>query len=103
MAREVEGRLTLVRARRLAVIFVVFGITGMLALVFSRLVLHNLIGLDGSIWSGPWSYRIIYVLLVPPFYSLTLIAVGTLLGEHAFFKRRVLRMWGRVFPFLRPR
>ncbi|MEX2431198.1 MAG: DUF6787 family protein [Dehalococcoidia bacterium] len=103
MASGADRRITPARVGRLVVIFTVFGITGMLALGFSRLVLHGLFGMEGSIWSGPWSYRLAYVLLVPPFYSVTLVAVGTLLGQHTFFKRRVIRMWGRVLPFLRAR
>ena len=101
MAPGTDGRLSAANVWRLAVIFTVFGITGILALLFSRLVLNGLIGMEGSFISGPWSYRVVYVLLVPPFYSVTLVAVGTLLGQHAFFKRRVIRMWGRIIPPLR--
>lgn len=98
---EIETRSRGERARHLTVIFIVFGITGTLALVFSRLVLHGVLGMEGSLWSGPWSYRIVYLLLVPPFYSATLVAVGTLLGQGRFFRRRVVRMWGRIIPPLR--
>ena len=86
------------RTLHYAVVFVVFGITGALAVLFSRLMLNGLLGLDGSLWSGPWSYRLVYVLLVPPTYSVTLVAVGTLFGKHAYFKRRVLLLWGRLLP-----
>ena len=70
----------------------VFSITGILSMLFSRLLLRDILQLDGDLWSGPWSYRLAYLLLIMPFYSVTLVAVGTLLGKHAFFKRRVLRM-----------
>jgi hypothetical protein len=89
------------RARELGVVFLVFGITGTLAVVFARLVLNGLIGMEGNFFSGPWSYRLVYLLLVPPFYSVTLIAVGTLFGRHQFFRRRVVRMWAFLIPPLR--
>ena len=53
---------------------------------------------NGNVWSGPWSYRIAYLLLITPLYSVTLVAVGTLFGKHAYFKDKVLRMWGRLLP-----
>ncbi len=77
----------------------VFTITGILSMLFGRLLLNGILHLDGNLWSGPWSYRIAYLLLIPPFYSVTLVAVGTLLGKHAYFKNRVLRMWSRLLPW----
>ncbi len=71
-----------------------FSINGILSILLSRLLLGNLLHLDGNVWSGPWSYRIIYLMLIPPLYSVTLVAVGTLLGKHTYFKKRVLHMWG---------
>ena len=41
-----------------------------------------------------WSYRIVYLMLIPPRYSVTLVAVGTLLGKHTYLKKRVMHMWG---------
>lgn len=77
---------------------VVFGITGALSMLLSRFLLTGILHLEGGGWSGPWSYRIAYVLVVPPFYSVTLVVVGTLFRQHAYFKRRVLGMWGRLLP-----
>ena len=79
-------------------VIVVFGITGSLSLVFSRLILTDLLKLDGSLLTGPWSYRLTYLLLIPPFYSTMLVLVGTLFGKHTYFKKRVIRMWSRVIP-----
>ena len=83
-------------------VIIVFSITGMLSVLFSRLLLQDILHLDGNLWSGPWSYRIAYLLLIPPFYSVALVAVGTLLGKHSYFKNRVLRMWSRLLPGRRP-
>ncbi len=75
-------------------VILVFSINGILSILLSRLLLGNLLHLDGNIWSGPWSYRIVYLMLIPPLYSVTLVAVGTLLGKHTYFKKRVMHMWG---------
>ena len=77
---------------------IVFGITGFSALVFSRLLLNVILGIDGSLWSGPWSYRIIYLSVMPLFYSVTLVLVGAVFGKRDYFATRVLRMWGRPIP-----
>lgn len=79
-------------------VILVFGITGSLAVLLSKLLLNRAFGLDGSLISGPWSFRVAYVLLIPPSYSVMLVIVGTLLGKREFFLRRVLRMWGFLLP-----
>ena len=77
---------------------VVFSITGTISMLFSRFLLGDILQLEGNVWSGPWSYRIAYLLLITPLYSVTLVAVGTLLGKHAYFKDKVFRMWSRLLP-----
>ncbi len=90
--------LTASRVRHYGVIFLAFGVTGGLTMLLSRLVLNGLLGLEGSLISGPWSYRLVYLALIPPVYSATLLAVGTLMGKRAFFQRRVVRLWGWALP-----
>ena len=80
------------------IVTVVFGVTGILSLLFSRFLLGGILHLEGGLWSGPWSYRIAYLLLIPPFYSVALVVVGTFFGKHAYFKGRVVRIWGRLLP-----
>ena len=81
-----------------AVVVMVFAITGTLSVAFSRFLLGEVFGMDGSFRSGPWLYRAVYLLLISPSYSVTLVLVGTAFGKHAYFRRRVLRMWGSVLP-----
>ena len=83
------------------VVLVVFAITGSLAVILSRLLLKELLGLEGSFFAGPWSFRIAYLLTIPPSYSVMLVVVGTLFGKRQYFTRRVLRMWGRPFRLFR--
>ena len=87
--------------RHYAIVIVVFGITGSIAVMLSKLLLNNALGLEGTLGAGPWSYRFAYLALIPPSYSLTLVAVGTLFGKREFFARRVVRMWCRLVPFRR--
>lgn len=84
--------------RHWLIVMIVFGITGFSALVFSRLLFNVLIGMEGSLWSGPWSYRILYLSVIPPFYSLMLVLVGSLFGKREYFMSRVLKMWSRLIP-----
>ena len=84
--------------RHWLIVMIVFGITGFSALVFSRLLFNVLIGMEGSLWSGPWSYRVLYLSVIPPFYSLMLVLVGSLFGKREYFMSRVLKMWSRLIP-----
>lgn len=87
--------------RHYVIIIVVFGITGSIAVLLSKLLLNDALGLEGTLWAGPWSYRFAYLALILPSYSVTLVAVGTLFGKREFFARRVIQMWSRLLPFRR--
>ena len=84
--------------RHWLIVMTVFGITGLSALVFSRLLFNVILGMEGSLWSGPWSYRVLYLSVIPPFYSAMLVLVGSIFGKREYFMSRVLRMWGRLVP-----
>ena len=79
-------------------VLVVFGITGSLTVLFSRFLLQDILNLEGGLISGPWSYRFVYLVLIPPFYSLTLVTIGTILGKGEYFRTRVAQMWLRLLP-----
>jgi hypothetical protein len=81
-----------------AVVMVVFSITGSAAAFGSGHILRGLFGLQGSFGDGPWSYRLIYLLTIPPCYSVLLVVIGTLFGKHRYFKTRALKMWTRLLP-----
>ena len=49
----------------------------------------------GSFKDGPWSYRIVSLIVMMPVYSALLVSFGTLAGKHAFFKKFAIRMWTR--------
>ena len=89
------------KIRHYLIIVLVFTITGSIAVLLSNLILSNALGLEGSLWSGPWGFRIAYLLLIPPSYSVMLIAVGTLFGKRAYFTGRVIRIWGRPLRLIR--
>jgi len=81
-----------------ALIFFIFGITGSTTMHFVRPIMHTVFGLEGSLWDGPWSYRIISLLTITPTYSLILITFGTIFGRHVYFKKVAKRMWFRLLP-----
>ena len=80
-----------------AVKFTVFGITGSSSMYFVR----PYVPIEGSMKEGPWSYRILSLLMVTPIYTLILVTVGTIFGQQAFFLKVARRMWGRFIPSLR--
>ena len=84
--------------RHWLIVMIVFGITGFSALVFSRLLFNVILGMEGSLWSGPWTYRVLYLSVIPPFYSAMLVVVGAIFGKREYFAYRVGRMWGRLIP-----
>jgi hypothetical protein len=86
------------RVRHTVMVIIVFGITGPIAVLLSRLLIGGLLGMEGSLWAGPWSFRLVYLLLIPPSYSMTLVVVGTIFGKREFFQARVVKMWGRLLP-----
>lgn len=87
--------------RHYLVVGIVFAITGTLAAILSRLLLNELLGLAGSFWGGPRSYQGVYLLLIPPSYSILLMAVGTLFGKREYFTQRVIRTWRRPIKLFR--
>ena len=81
-----------------AVIFVVFGITGSTSVAFVRPALKHTIGLEGSMREGPWSYRILSLVLVSPIYATFLVTFGTIAGRHLFFAGMARKIFGRFLP-----
>ena len=74
-----------------AVAFCVFGVTGSTSVAVVRPFLRTTIGLEGSMTEGPWSYRILSILLVSPIYATLLISFGTMAGRHRFFAQERVR------------
>lgn len=80
------------------VVLLVFAVNGALVAYLGQQLLNGVIGIEGSLWSGPWGYRAVYVALIPPMYSALLLVTGTVFGKGAYFRMRVRRTWGRVLP-----
>ncbi|KAK9703756.1 hypothetical protein K7432_010569 [Basidiobolus ranarum] len=81
-----------------AVIMTVFSITGSSTMRLVRLGLKNLLGIEGTLRDGPWTFRGAYLATSLPLYSCILITVGTLFGRRLYFQRVALRMWSRFIP-----
>ncbi len=80
------------------VVMLVFAVNGALAASLGHVLLNEVIGIEGSLWGGPWGYRVLYVALITPSYSLLLLVTGTAFGKGAYFRLRVRRTWGRLLP-----
>ena len=78
-------------------VLVVFAITGLLITQVSPFILKTLIGLEGGFIDGPWSYRIIHLLIIPPIYYMILIIVGTILGKGHYFRSRIKKTFLRIY------
>lgn len=76
---------------------VVFAITGKTSVKLVRPGLEKM-GIRGSLREGPWSYRVLSVLLVQPIYTVILITVGTLFGRHIYFVKMAQKIWRRFLP-----
>ena len=84
--------------RDTVVVLVVFSVTGSLSLLVVKPLLSSLLGVSGSLRDGPNSYRLLSVLLVPPAYSVMLVTISTIVGQHHYFRKVAMRMWGRLLP-----
>lgn len=86
-----------------AILFTVFGVTGSTSVVVVRPFLKHTIGLEGSLYEGPNSYRVLSIVLVSPIYACILVTVGTLSGRHSYFANMARKIIGRFMPasFLR--
>jgi len=76
--------------RQLIVIFIVFGITGMLAAQLGK-PLTLLLGISEDYWLF-WPIRI---LIIFPIYQVILLIVGWVFGEFNFFWNFIKRMFNR--------
>ncbi|MGQ7869881.1 DUF6787 family protein [Sunxiuqinia sp. sy24] len=79
---------------QLALIFLVFSISGSGALVIRKLIFHLV---DYSPEWPFWLTVITYVLTIVPAYQLMLIFFGTLFGQFSFFwkfEKKLLRRFG---------
>ncbi|KAG0297189.1 hypothetical protein BGZ96_007398 [Linnemannia gamsii] len=79
------------------IIIVVFSITGSSTMLIVKPLMKAL-GLTGSLGSGPWSFRIAYIVLTLPLYSLMLLFISSLVCRRPYFENLLIRMWGRFLP-----
>lgn len=85
---------------QVAIIFLVFAITGMLSIYVSRFIFEalNLTKEDPF-----WLRAIVYIVTVLPAYQVILITVGSIFGQYKFFKNFLRTMFGRFLFWKRPK
>ncbi|MFA7326797.1 MAG: DUF6787 family protein [Candidatus Kapaibacterium sp.] len=77
---------------QVAIIFLVFAITGMLSVYVSRFVFEILHLTKEDPF---WLRAVVYIVTVLPAYQIILLTVGTIFGQHKFFKNFLRIMLGR--------
>lgn len=60
-----------------------------------RPAVKNVLGLQGSLREGPWSYRICSIVIMTPIYASLLVVVGTVFGRHAYFRHFSVKIFSR--------
>lgn len=75
---------------QMAVIFIVFAITGTTASFLSKPILA-LLGITKDNLH-PVLYWTLYILIILPVYKVLLVLIGTIFGQHTFFKNFVYKM-----------
>lgn len=75
---------------QLTVIFIVFAITGSTSAWISKPIL-SAIGITRDSMN-PLIYWPLYIILILPVYKILLIIIGTLFGQHNFFKNFLFKM-----------
>ena len=75
------------------IVLVVFAITGMLSIYVSRFIFEVLnLTKDDPFWLR----AVVYIFTVLPAYQVILLVVGTIFGQHKFFKNFLKMMFGRM-------
>lgn len=60
-----------------------------------RPAVGDVLGLQGSMREGPWSYRICSLVIMTPLYATLLVVVGTVFGRHAYFRHFSVKIFSR--------
>ena len=81
--------------REMTLLCTVFAITGSSTMFLVRPAMSNVLGLEGSMKEGPWSYRICSLVIMTPLYATLLVCVGTVFGRHAYFRHFSVKMFSR--------
>ncbi len=80
---------------QLVIIFIVFSITGALAVTIAKPIL-NMIGLESNNTSL-WIYVPLRIIIIFPLYQILIIVVGTIFGQFSFFwnfEKKMLKRLG---------
>jgi len=93
--KEMPERHTFAWYREMLLICTVFAITGSASMVLVRPAVKDVLGIQGSMKEGPWSYRICSLVILSPVYGILLVLVGTIFGRHAYFRYFSVKIFSR--------
>ncbi len=100
MFTKLKKRWNITSNLQLAIILIVFSITGFTALLIAKPFME-LIGLSQAT-THPVLYRVLRILLIFPIYQVLIVAYGWLFGQFSFFwnfEKKILSRLGLGFLF----
>lgn len=92
---EIPPRNTFKWYGEMTLLCTVFAITGSSTMFLVRPAMNDILGLNGSMKDGPWSYRLCSIVIMTPIYPILLVCTGTLFGRHAYFRHFAVKMFSR--------
>ncbi|CDS10163.1 hypothetical protein LRAMOSA02840 [Lichtheimia ramosa] len=72
----------------------IFAVTGSSSVAVTRFILEHVFGTN----MARWLYYVLFFLLELLVYTVMIVAIGTLLGQHRFFFNVAAKMWGWMLP-----
>lgn len=101
--KKLKERWGLKSNTQLAIILIVFAVTGTTSSIIAKPIL-NFLGINRDSMNL-LLYIVLYILIIFPIYKVMLLILGTLAGQHTFFKNFLIKMLTRMgmgFLFKKP-
>ena len=101
--KKLKERWGLKSNTQLAIILIVFAVTGTTSSLIAKPIL-NFLGISKDSMNL-LLYILLYILIIFPIYKIMLLILGTLAGQHTFFKNFLIKMLSRMglgFLFKKP-
>lgn len=88
---KLQTRWKIGSSKQVIIILIVFALTGTTVVLIKKPLLQFLFGVEIPLWA-----RIVYYILILPFYNLVLLFYGFIFGQYQFFIDFEKRTWKRI-------
>ncbi|KAJ8655544.1 hypothetical protein O0I10_008830 [Lichtheimia ornata] len=72
----------------------IFAVTGSSSVAVTRFILEHIFGTT----MARWLYYVLFFFLELVVYTVMIVSIGTILGQHRFFFNVAVKMWGWMLP-----